>query len=140
VLRRELSRHKMRYRLHCSTLPGRPDLVFKQLRVALFCDGDFWHGRDPEARLAKLAKGNNPQYWIAKLRRNIERDCENTRAFETMGWTVLRFWETDVLDRTSEVVDQVVAVLTDRKRLTEQAAPHAVPPSSSSSTFPESEA
>lgn len=111
ALRRELWRRGLRYRLHVSGLPGRPDIVFPNCRLAIFCDGDFWHGRDLEERLAKLRVGHNPTYWIAKVRRNVERDAQQTRALEEAGWTVFRFWETDALRKTGEVADIIVAAL-----------------------------
>src|ERR1700682_2694340 len=73
VLRRELWRRGVRYRLLHPGLLGRPDIVFPKRGLVIFCDGDFWHGRDLEARLAKLARGHNASYWIAKVRQNVER-------------------------------------------------------------------
>lgn len=114
VLRRELWCRGLRYRLHHPGLPGRPDIVFPKWRVVVFCDGEFWHGRDLEARLAKLARGHNAAYWVTKVRRNAERDRDQTRAIEASGWLVLRFWETDVLSRTSEIADYIVGALNGR--------------------------
>jgi DNA mismatch endonuclease, patch repair protein len=111
VLRRELWPRGLRYRLHHSGLPGRPDIVFIKQRVAVFCDGDFWHGRDLNRRLSKLAAGHNASYWLAKVQRNVERDCRQSEALEASGWTVLRFWETDILRGVSRVADQIIAVL-----------------------------
>ena len=111
VLRSELWRRGHRYRLHVPGLPGRPDIVFPRQRVVVFCDGDFWHGRDLNHRFAKLSQGHNSAYWIAKIKRNAERDVRQTRALEAAGWTVLRFWETEVLARTDEIADEVVAAL-----------------------------
>jgi DNA mismatch endonuclease, patch repair protein len=99
----------MRYRLHYPGLPGRPDIVFTRPRVAVFCDGDFWHGRDLRRRLAALAAGHNATYWLAKMQRNVERDCRQMGALEAAGWTVLRFWETDILCQTGYVADQIIA-------------------------------
>jgi DNA mismatch endonuclease (patch repair protein) len=128
VLRRELWRRGLRYRLH-PELPGRPDIMFTKQRVVVFCDGDFWHGRDLSSRLAKLAGGHNATYWLAKMQRNVERDRRQTAALEGLGWTVLRFWETDVLCRASHVADQINSVLKRRR-----AARHATPASSSPSS------
>ncbi|SRR5258708_6035503 len=114
ALRREIWRRGLRYRLHDRRLPGCPDIVFRAQRVAVFCDGDFWHGRDIDARLARLAKGHNATYWVAKLRRNVERDLRHTLALEAAGWTVLRFWETDLLRETDAIADRVAAVLAQR--------------------------
>jgi DNA mismatch endonuclease, patch repair protein len=111
VLRRELWRRGMHYRLHCAGLPGNPDIIFPKQRVAIFCDGDFWHGRDLKNRIAKLARGHNASYWVAKIQKNAERDRRQTRALEESGWVVLRFWETDVLRLTSSIVDQVISSL-----------------------------
>jgi DNA mismatch endonuclease (patch repair protein) len=125
ALRRELSRRGLRYRLHYTRLPGRPDIVFPKQRLVIFCDGDFWHGRDLSARLAKLVRGHNATYWVAKVQRNVERDRRQTRTLEESGWVVLRYWETDVLGRTNEIADQVVTALRHPN-----AARHATPASS----------
>jgi DNA mismatch endonuclease, patch repair protein len=111
VLRRELWRRGYRYRLHVSGVPGRPDIVFRRQRVAIFCDGDFWHGRDLENRLAKLMRGHNSAYWTAKIQRNVERDRQNTAELKAAGWDVLRFWETDVLRDTLNAADRIAGVL-----------------------------
>jgi DNA mismatch endonuclease (patch repair protein) len=111
ALRRELWRRGLRYRLHHPGLPGRPDIVFARQRVVVFCDGDFWHGRDLTRRLAALAAGHNATYWLAKVQGNVERDRRQTGALEASGWTVLRFWETDILCRTGYVADQIIAAV-----------------------------
>lgn len=111
VLRQELWHRGLRYRLHVPTLPGRPDIVFPKARLAIFCDGDFWHGRDLERRLSKLSKGHNCAYWVAEVRRNVERDRQQTRMLEDAGWTVLRFWETDTLRRANEIADEISELL-----------------------------
>lgn len=96
MLRRALTRLGLRYRIAPGDLPGRPDIVFVRRRVAVFCDGDFWHGRDLEARLAKLARGHNAAYWMAKIRRNVERDRAHDLQLASAGWTVVRLWESDI--------------------------------------------
>lgn len=96
TLRRVLWAEGCRYRKNVPGLPGRPDVVFPAAKVAVFCDGDFWHGRDWETRRQKLGRGTNSHYWLAKIQRNIERDLQNTRHLEEMGWTVLRFWESQI--------------------------------------------
>ena len=111
ALRRELWGRGLRYRLHVAGLPGRPDVVFCRERVVVFCDGDFWHGRDLERRLENLSRGHNPTYWVAKAQRNVARDHENNRALEAAGWTVVRVWETDVLHAPARVADRIVKIL-----------------------------
>jgi DNA mismatch endonuclease (patch repair protein) len=78
-------------------LPGKPDIVFVGPRVAVYCDGDFWHGRNWDKLRSKLRMGANAEYWCAKIESNIERDLHNQRLLEEAGWHVLRLWETDIL-------------------------------------------
>jgi DNA mismatch endonuclease (patch repair protein) len=85
--------------------------VFSGHRLAVFCDGDFWHGRDLQHRIKKLARGHNADYWIAKVQRNVERDRQNTSALSAAGWNVLRFWETEVLRETTKIADQIEKLL-----------------------------
>ncbi|HEX8619035.1 MAG TPA: very short patch repair endonuclease [Thermoanaerobaculia bacterium] len=97
LLRKELWRRGLRYRLHASDLPGKPDIVFRRARVVVFCDGDFWHGRDWRTRREKLARGTNAPYWTAKIAANVARDRRNTRLLRAAGWRVIRLWETTIL-------------------------------------------
>lgn len=114
ALRRELWRRGLRYRLHVSALHGRPDIVFPRARLVIFCDGDFWHGRDLEQRLQKLGRGHNSTYWVAKVRRNVERDAQHTKALEAEGWAVHRAWESEILRDPRRCADQVVGLIVTR--------------------------
>jgi DNA mismatch endonuclease (patch repair protein) len=114
LLRSALWARGLRYRLHAKELPGKPDIVFRRQRVAIFVDGDFWHGRDWEERRKKLEKGSNAQYWIAKIGYNIKRDKKNTALLEGMGWLVIRFWETDLLDAPEMATREIVNILVAR--------------------------
>jgi DNA mismatch endonuclease (patch repair protein) len=96
LLRRHLWHLGLRFRKNVTTLPGKPDIVFPAARVAIFCDGDFWHGRDWQSRQEKLSRGTNASYWLAKIASNIERDVRNTALLKKDGWRVIRLWETDV--------------------------------------------
>jgi len=107
LLGRALWGQGLRYRKNVAGLPGRPDLVFSRARVAVFCDGDFWHGRDWDARRAILARGANASYWVAKIGRNVERDREHERTLRDEGWTVLRFWEGDIRLDTAGIAERV---------------------------------
>jgi DNA mismatch endonuclease (patch repair protein) len=110
-LRKALWRLGVRYRIGAADLPGKPDIVIKRANLVVFVDGDFWHGRDLEGRLAKLEAGHNPGYWVEKLRRNVERDRRNDEALRTRGWRVLRIWETDVLKDPDRAAGQVIDAL-----------------------------
>jgi DNA mismatch endonuclease Vsr len=65
-------------------------------KVAVFCDGDFWHGRHWPSRRRKLMRGSNARYWVAKIASNMKRDRRHTLALSSHGWLVLRFWEGDL--------------------------------------------
>jgi DNA mismatch endonuclease, patch repair protein len=96
ALRRAVWKLGLRYRKHVSELPGNPDLVFARARVAVFCDGDFWHGRNWLQLRSQLQRCHNGSYWIAKIARNRERDRENSALLESSGWLVMHLWETDI--------------------------------------------
>jgi len=110
ALRKALSGHGLRYRLHKKDLPGRPDLVFSAYRLVVFCDGDFWHGRkwkDPKKRKFRVRQS----YWLNKISSNIARDKRNNRDLRKMGWRVLRIWETDILKNPENAAKRVIVAL-----------------------------
>lgn len=96
LLRSHLWRLGLRFRKNVTALPGKPDIVFSGAKVVVFCDGDFWHGRNWQSRQEKLSRGTNSAYWLAKIASNIERDARNTALLKKAGWRVIRLWETDV--------------------------------------------
>ena len=99
----------LRYRKNSGSIFGKPDFSFKKYKVAVFVDGEFWHGKDWEQRKAEI-KGNR-EFWIAKIERNIRRDMEVTGRLKAEGWTVLRFWSNDVIKNTiccAEKVKEIV--------------------------------
>jgi len=106
VLRRALWARGLRYRLE-NKLPGRPDIVFRGAKVAVFVDGCFWHGCPLHAVRPKA----NAEFWRKKLDANIERDTRVTAELKEMGWHVLRFWEHEIRDSVSVVVDRIAGVL-----------------------------
>jgi DNA mismatch endonuclease (patch repair protein) len=111
LLRRQLWVMGYRYRLHARDLPGKSDLVFRRQRVAVFVDGDFWHGRDWERRKQRLASGHNAAYWQSKIAYNIERDAKHTADLQTIGWQVLRLWETDIRKSPDDAARRVIALI-----------------------------
>lgn len=111
MLRHELWRLGLRYRKNVKTLPGRPDIVFVRARVAVFCDGDFWHGRNWDEQKSKLRQGANAEYWLSKIESNIARDKKNTALLEANGWCVLRLWETDITQAPRAAAEQVKEVV-----------------------------
>lgn len=99
ALRKALWHKNLRYRVNYKKLPGKPDIVFTKQMVAIFCDGDYWHGHNWAIRgLSSLDEelSGYSEYWRAKILRNIERDEENNKALRALGWTVLRLWESEI--------------------------------------------
>ncbi|MBV9030207.1 MAG: very short patch repair endonuclease [Pseudonocardiales bacterium] len=100
ALRRALHTRGFRYRLHGKDVLGRPDIVNRSRRLAVFVDGDMWHGNEHHRRgLASLAElfPSRTQWWVAKIEANMRRDHEVTTTLREQGWTVVRLWESDIL-------------------------------------------
>jgi DNA mismatch endonuclease (patch repair protein) len=95
-------------------LPGKPDIVFPKSRVVLFVDGDFWHGRNWLVRKAKLSHGHNANYWIKKIKGNIDRDRQQSRNLRAAGWMVLRIWESDISTDINGVMRRLNTALRQR--------------------------
>lgn len=115
LLRRALWRQGLRFRKNVQRLPGKPDIVFPGSRVVVFCDGDFWHGRNWSGLRAKLEEGTNPGYWPAKILSNVERDLRITKLLEQEGWCVVRLWETDIKRDPDAAADLVARVVCERR-------------------------
>ena len=94
TLRKALWAKGIRYRLNVSKLHGKPDIVITKKKIAIFIDGEFWHGYNWENKKLKIK--SNIGYWINKIERNIERDNTNNQKLTSMGYQVLRFWEHEI--------------------------------------------
>ena len=90
ALRKELWNRGLRYRKNVKSIYGKPDIAFIGKKIAVFCDGEFWHGYNWEERRKDFK--SHQEFWISKIERNMERDREVTAKLEDEGWTVLRFW------------------------------------------------
>lgn len=114
ALRRGLHARGIRYRLQARDLPGRPDIVLPKHRLALFVDGDLWHGNAWRIRgLRSLGDlfPNRTDWWVAKITRNVARDREVDLALTGAGWSVVRLWESEVLKDPTAAVQRVVDAL-----------------------------
>lgn len=107
VLRKALWKKGIRYRKNYKELPGTPDIVLTKYKIAIFCDSEFFHGKDWEVLRPKLETGKNPDFWINKIGRNRKRDDEINKELLFRGWTVIRFWGKDIKKRTDECVKVV---------------------------------
>ncbi|MGW4881653.1 very short patch repair endonuclease [Streptomyces sp. NPDC004262] len=111
ALRKALWRRGLRYRIH-TTLPGKPDITFPGARLAVFVDGDFWHGNAWKIRglpsfEAQFDRMNNPEFWRAKLHRNMQRDAKVNTELNQAGWTVYRVFESRLKRDLDEVVEEI---------------------------------
>ena len=112
-LRRALWKKGYRYRKNYSALPGKPDIVLTKYRITIFCDGELFHGKNWEVLKPRLLKGNNPDFWVKKIERNMKRDDENDKKLLFLGWTVIHFWGNDILKNTDQCVKVVEEAIFD---------------------------
>ncbi|MFY0481628.1 very short patch repair endonuclease [Flavobacterium sp. PLA-1-15] len=103
-LAKALWRRGHRYRKHCKTVFGTPDLVFKKYKIAIFVDSEFFHGKDWETRKRPV---NNAAFWEKKINRNISRDHEVNDYLTSRGWVVLRFWSNDVKTKLFSIIRSI---------------------------------
>ena len=114
MLRRALWALGYRYRKDVKSLPGKPDIAVRKYKVAVFVDGEFWHGYNWAEK--KLRIKRNREYWIPKIERNMQRDRQNTQALQEQGWTVFRFWEHKLKKEFHTCLEAVVEELEKKKR------------------------
>lgn len=106
-VRSELHKRGFRFRKHIKALPGQPDVVFTKAKVAVFIDGDFWHGYRFPTWEHKVS-----DFWKTKISKNRERDVKNHRRLRDMGWKVIRLWQHDLERDFGESIERVVSALT----------------------------
>lgn len=116
LFRRELWLKGYRYKVAPLNLPGKPDIVFQAKRVAIFIDGDFWHGnqwrkRGLSALEEQFSETISIKYWLKKIRRNMYRDTIVTSSLLSAGWTVLRYWESEIKTDLDRCVNMTLNVL-----------------------------
>ncbi len=109
TLRKELWSRGLRYRKNVNTIFGKPDIVFISNKVAIFCDGEFWHGHNWEQ--SKKDFRTNSDFWIKKIENNIKRDKLVNETLESQNWKVLRFWGKNILKNPAECADQIERLL-----------------------------
>jgi len=114
ILRKALWDKGIRYRKNYDKLPGHPDIAITKYRIAIFCDGEFFHGKDWEVLKPRLEKGNNSEFWISKISRNRERDDEINKRLLFEGWTVIRFWGRDIKKHPEECLKVIEEAIFDQ--------------------------
>jgi DNA mismatch endonuclease (patch repair protein) len=116
VIRSELHKRGYRFRKHVKSLPGSPDAVFPREKIAVFVDGDFWHGYRLPVWEHKLN-----EFWKQKIRTNRERDRRNFRKLRRMGWQVIRIWQHEIKKDPPRCTERIVAAVV-RARQANQSA------------------
>lgn len=115
ILRKALWERGIRYRKNYSKLPGKPDIVLTKYKIAIFCDSEFFHGKNWEAQKIRLAKGNNGEFWINKISKNIIHDEEINKKLWLMGWTVIRFWGEEIKKNTDECIKTIEEAIFEKQ-------------------------
>ena len=110
----------IRYRKNDKRVFGRPDFVIRKMRIAIFCDGEFWHGRNWEER--KNDHKSNCDFWHSKIERNIRRDKEVNEQLKAQGWTVFRFWETEITKESDKCLNRILNYMNAKTKATDKIA------------------
>ena len=134
-VRRWLWGHGYRYRLNVKSVPGKPDIVMRSYRTAIFVNGCFWHGHgltptpsegsgyfSANSKCCKIPNTNR-EFWVRKIRRNQERDCENYRVLQENGWHVIVVWECQLTPRRIERTMREVELLLNDNMLSRYRRP-----------------
>ena len=114
-MRKSLWEKGYRYRKNYMELPGKPDIVITKYKIAIFCDSEFFHGKDWEVLKPRLEKGDNGNFWVRKIARNMEHDDEINKELLFLGWTVIRFWGREILKNTDECIKVIEEAIFDIK-------------------------
>ena len=96
----------IRYRKNYRKIPGSPDIAITKYKIAVFVDGEFWHGENWEERKEKLK--SNREYWIEKIEENIARDKKNDKLLQEMGWMPIHFWEKEIKKDLEKCVHKII--------------------------------
>ena len=107
LLRKALWDNGIRYRKNYSKIPGKPDIAITKYKIAVFCDSEFFHGKDWDELKPRLLKGDNGEFWVNKIGKNREHDEEVDKKLHQMGWIVLRFWGKDIKKNIDECINTV---------------------------------
>ena len=109
VFRKALYAAGYRYRIDYKKLIGKPDILLKKYKTAIFIDGEYWHGHNWKERKPKVK--TNREFWIAKIERNMQRDREVNAELQRLGFTVFRFWETEIKKELDTCLQKVIVHL-----------------------------
>lgn len=114
LLIRSLRRLEVRVYHSKRRIQGNPDLIFWKKKLVVFCDGNFWHGKNWLERCKKLKVGANASYWVKKIEYNRMRDRKNNITLKKHGWKVIRVWESSILKNHKSIAQKIMKVLDER--------------------------
>ncbi len=117
ILRKALWNKGIRYRKNYSKLPGKPDIAITKYKIAVFCDSEFFHGKDWEVLKPRLLKGDNGEFWVNKISKNKTHDNDVDKQLLFLGWTVIRFWGDDIKKHSDECVKVIEEVIFDAQMI-----------------------
>ena len=115
ILRKALWSRGIRYRKNYSKIPGKPDMAITKYKIAIFCDSEFFHGKDWEQLKSRLQKGDNGEFWVNKIGKNREHDEQVNKKLAYMGWIVIRFCGNDIKKNTDECIKVIEEIIFDIK-------------------------
>ncbi len=118
LLGKEIWAKGLRYRRNDKTVNGKPDFTFKKYKLAVFCDSEFWHGKDWETNKYKIK--SNREYWFNKIERNIKRDNQVNYELSKLGWNVIRLWAKDIEKDTDNCVSKILLCIANYKSLSQR--------------------
>jgi DNA mismatch endonuclease (patch repair protein) len=110
-LRKALWSQGVRYRIKNKSIPGKPDIVIKKYKLAVFVDGEFWHGYNWLEKKHRIK--SNRDYWIKKIEGNIERDKRVNKELNENGWTVLRYWQNEIKKDLDKCVSEIIEAISE---------------------------
>ena len=114
AVRKQLFSYGYRYRKNDKNLPGKPDIVFPKYKTVIFVHGCFWHLHS-DCKIARIPKSNT-DFWIDKLKRNVEKDKSNKQKLEDMGWKVITVWECEIKKDLDSVVNMIIGELSSGRQ------------------------
>lgn len=106
LFRKALWKKNVRYRIDSRQLPGKPDIAIKKYNLAIFIDGEFWHGYNWDQRRESIK--TNRRFWIPKIERNMQRDRQVNQKLYEMGYTVFRFWSKEIVEDLDRCINDVL--------------------------------
>ena len=116
ILRKELWSRGYRYRKNYKKLIGKPDIALTKYKIVVFCDSEFWHGKNYKESTDRI--GTNSEYWKQKIKRNMERDREVNEKLIADGWIVLRFWEKEIRKEFDSCISKIEEAIQNSKART----------------------